>query len=157
MQLDYTKINGERTTPTIEPYSVRRTIAGHLLLFGAKADTGESRSYRLDRVNAATVTRQAFRPRYVVELTASGPLAAPSLERPTSTAAAFAPAWPSGRKSPAPARRASPKPFGQTGLSYTFACTMCGKTFKRGTYDATLNPHKNKQGWPCPGRLGYAK
>jgi len=72
VQLDYTKVNGERTTPTIEPYSVRRTSAGHLLLFGVKADTGESRSYRLDGVNAATVTRQAFRPRYVVELTASG-------------------------------------------------------------------------------------
>ena len=49
------------------------------------------------------------------------------------------------------------KPFGQTGLSYTFACTVCGKTFKRGTYDATLNPHKNKQGWPCPGRIGALK
>jgi hypothetical protein len=70
---------------------------------------------------------------------------------------AFAPAWPSTRKTPAPARRASPKPFGQTGLSYTFACTVCGKTFKRGTYDATLNPHKNKQGWPCPGRIGALK
>jgi len=56
-----------------------------------------------------------------------------------------------------PARRASPKPFGQTGLSYTFACMVCGKTFKRSTYDATLNPHKNKQGWPCPGRIGYPK
>ena len=57
----------------------------------------------------------------------------------------------------APARRASPKPFGQTGLSYTFACTACGKTFKRDKYDSTLNPHKNKQGWPCPGRTGFLK
>ena len=84
VQLDYTKANGERTAPMIEPYSVRRASAGHLLLFGVKVDTSESRSYRLDRVSAATVTRQAFRPRYVVELTASGPLAAPALERPTS-------------------------------------------------------------------------
>jgi len=157
VQLDYTKVNGERTSPTIEPYSVRRTSAGHLLLFGVKADTGESRSYRLDRVIAAKVTRQAFKPRYVVELTASGPLAAPALERSAPAAPAFAPAWPPMRKRPAPARRASPKPFGQTGLSYTFACTVCGKTFKRGAYDATLNPHKNKQGWPCPGRIGTLK
>jgi hypothetical protein len=154
VQLDYTKANGERTSPTIEPYSVRRTSAGHLLVFGVKTDTGESRSYRLDCVNAATVTRRAFRPRYAVELTASGPLAAPASERAASTGTAFAPAWPSIRKSPAPPRRAGPKLFGRTGLSYTFACTVCGKTFKRGTYDATLNPHKNKQGWPCPGRIG---
>ena len=84
VQLDYTKANGERTAPMIEPYSVRRASAGHLLLFGVRADTSESRRYRLDRVNAATVTRQAFWPRYVVELTASGPLAAPALERPAS-------------------------------------------------------------------------
>lgn len=157
VRLNYTKLSGERTAPTIEPYSVRRSSAGQLLLFGVKADTGESRSYRLDRVKAAMVTRQAFRPRYVVELTASGPMAAPALERPASTAAAFAPAWPSVRNSPAPPRRASPKPFSQTGLTYTFACTVCGKTFKRGTYDATLNPHKNKQGLPCPGRIGTLK
>jgi predicted nucleotidyltransferase component of viral defense system len=79
VQLDYTKESGERTTPTIEPYSVRQSSAGDLLLFGVKADTGESRSYRLDRIRSATVTRQAFQPRYVVELTASGPLSAPTL------------------------------------------------------------------------------
>jgi len=44
--------------------------------------------------------------------------------------------------------------FGQT---YTFACTLCGKTFKRNTFDAKLNPHKNKQGLPCPGRVGILK
>jgi len=78
VQLDYTKENGERSTPTIEPYSVRRTSAGDLLLFGVKTDSDESRSYRLDRIQSATVTRQAFRPRFAVELTASGPLATPA-------------------------------------------------------------------------------
>jgi hypothetical protein len=42
-------------------------------------------------------------------------------------------------------------------VSHTFACAVCGKTFKRSAYDATLNPHKNKQGWPCAGRIGYPK
>lgn len=74
VQLDYTKEGGERTAPTVEPYSVRRTSAGDLLLFGVRADTGESRSYRLDRIRSATVTRQAYRPRYAIELTATGPL-----------------------------------------------------------------------------------
>ena len=68
VQLDYTKEDGERTAPTIEPYSVRRTSAGDLLLFVVKADTGEPRSYRLDRIRSATVTRQAFRPRFEIEL-----------------------------------------------------------------------------------------
>ena len=155
IQLDYTKDGGERTAPTIEPYSVRRTSAGNLLLFGVKADTGESRSYRVDRIRAATVTRQAFRPRYAVELTASGPLNTPPIERLST---AF-PAFPSAR-SPAvrkPARAAAAKPQRGFGLSHTFECTACGKTFKRDKYDAKLNPHKNKQGWPCPGRVGMLK
>ena len=148
VQLGYTKESGERTSPTIEPYSVRRSNVGDLLLFGVKADTGEPRSYRLDRIRSATVTRQAFQPRYVVELTASGPLSAPMLKR-ESSAVSF-PASGAAR----PRRPATGGAFGQT---YTFECPLCGKTFRRAAYDTKLNPHKNKQGWPCPGRIGYLK
>ncbi|MHB1125312.1 MAG: nucleotidyl transferase AbiEii/AbiGii toxin family protein [Ramlibacter sp.] len=155
VQLDYTKESGERTAPTIEPYSVRRTSAGDLLLFGVKADTGESRSYRLDRIGSATVSRQAFRPRFAVELAASGPLNAPSLERQLATVSTFSPPRSPAARKPAGAR--ATKAVGGFGLTYTFACTVCGKTFKRDKYDATLNPHKNKQGWPCPGRIGFLK
>jgi predicted nucleotidyltransferase component of viral defense system len=154
VQLDYTKENGERTTPTIEPYSVRRSCAGDLLLFGVKADTGESRSYRLDRIRSATVTRQAFQPRYAVDLTASGPLSAPTLERRPSTASFAVPRVPARASVPKPHR---PKAAGSFGQTYTFQCPLCEKTFRRTAYDAKLNPHKNKQGWPCPGRIGYLK
>jgi predicted DNA-binding transcriptional regulator YafY len=98
VQLDYTKENGERTAPTIEPYSVRRTSAGDLLLFGVKADTGESRSYRLDRIHAATVTRQTYRPRFAVELSASGPVAATALERTASHSAGLGFGQPMARR-----------------------------------------------------------
>ena len=74
IQFEYTKEGGEHSSPTIEPYSVRRTLAGDLLLFGLKADTGESRSYRVDRIRTASVTRQAFTPRFAIDLAASGPL-----------------------------------------------------------------------------------
>lgn len=139
VQLDYTKENGERTAPIIEPYSVRRTSAGDLLLFGVKTDSGESRSYRLDRIRSVTVTRQTFNPRFVIELTASGALLAPPVEHPRT-----------------PGARTS-KAAVHSGRTYTYACPLCGKTFKRNTYDAKLNPHKNKQGWPCPGRVGLLK
>ena len=159
VQLDYTKEGGERTSPTIEPYSVRRTSAGDLLLFGVKADTGESRSYRLDRIQSATVTRQAFRPRFAVELAASAPLAAPDLVRVPSHSAGLGLGRQIGAKARTlpPSRSRSVKASGGFGLSYTFECMACGKTFKRSSYDATLNPHKNKQGGPCPGRIGYPK
>ena len=155
VQLDYTKEDGERTAPTIEPYSVRRTTAGDLLLFGVKADTGESTSYRLDRIRSATVTRQAYRPRYAIELTTTGPLDTPTIARPPAPVAP--PRLDRLIGAPATRRAPLPKPARGSGLSYTFACTVCGKTFKRSTYDSTLNPHKNKHGWPCPGRIGYAK
>jgi predicted nucleotidyltransferase component of viral defense system len=155
VQLDYTKEGGERTAPTIEPYSVRRTNAGDLLLFGVKADTGESRSYRLDRIRSATVTRQAYRPRYAIELTATGPLDTPTIARASARVAP--PRFDRLIGAPAARRAPSRKPARGFGMSYTFACTVCGKTFKRSTFDSTLNPHKNKQGWPCPGRVGYSK
>lgn len=157
VQLDYIKESAERSTPTIEPYSVRRTSAGNLLLFGVKAETGESRAYRVDRIRSASVTRQAFRPRYAIELTASGPIAAPRIQRTAPARAQYAPAKPPVRKRPVAARPRNPMPFGNTGVGYTFACTVCGKTFKRSTFDASLNPHKSKLGWPCLGRIGYLK
>lgn len=151
VQLDYTKENGERTAPVIEPYSVRRTSAGDLLLFGVKSDTSESRSYRLDRISAVTVTRQGFQPRFAVELTASGPLTTLPVERQRGHS-------PGLRAAPSRASVSRPKnPAGGFGQTYSFECTLCGKTFKRSTYDAKLNPHKNKQGWPCPGRVGFLK
>jgi predicted nucleotidyltransferase component of viral defense system len=155
VQLDYTKESGERTAPTIEPYSVRRTSVGDLLLFGVKTDSGESRSYRLDRIRSVTVTRQAFHPRFAIELTASGPLVTPPVERSRGNAVARNIAFPAVKaRTPSARPRKIASSFGQT---YTFECSSCGKTFKRSTYDAKLNPHKNKQGWPCPGRIGFLK
>ena len=150
VRLDYTKESGERTAPTIEPYSVRRTSAGDLLLFGVKTDSGESRSYRLDRIRSATVTRQAFRPRFAIELTASGPLNTPPVERVRGFISIPA----TTRRASSARVRTPSRAYGQT---YTFECAVCGKTFKRNTYAAKLNPHKNKQGWPCPGRTGFLK
>ncbi|MDA8362787.1 MAG: nucleotidyl transferase AbiEii/AbiGii toxin family protein [Gammaproteobacteria bacterium] len=61
----------------IEPYSLRRTKDGNLLLHATKHETGEPRSYRVDRIESATATRTAFVPRYAIELTPMGPLVAP--------------------------------------------------------------------------------
>jgi predicted nucleotidyltransferase component of viral defense system len=63
----------------IEPYSLRQTSAGNFVLHAIRSDSGEHRSYRVDKVQDASVTRQSFTPRYLVELSTEGPLtAAPS-------------------------------------------------------------------------------
>src|SRR6266550_5358377 len=67
----------------IEPYSLRQTAEGNYVLGALRSDSGEYRSYRVDRIQAATVTSQVFAPRYAVELTSTGPLTvAPSTAMP---------------------------------------------------------------------------
>ena len=58
----------------IEPYSLRRTRDGNLLLYGVRADNSETRSYRVDRIASVRVTSVPFNPRYKVEMTTSQPL-----------------------------------------------------------------------------------
>jgi len=57
----------------IEPYSLRRSKAGNLLLFAVRHNTIEPRSYRVDRIQGAEITNTSFVPRHAVELTPSGP------------------------------------------------------------------------------------
>jgi predicted nucleotidyltransferase component of viral defense system len=56
----------------IEPYSLRRSSTGELLLFAVKHRTDEIRSYRVDRIQGAEITNTPFEPRYAVELTPTG-------------------------------------------------------------------------------------
>jgi len=65
----------------IEPYSLRRSKAGNLLLSAVKHNTNETRSYRVDRIQGAEVTNTSFVLKYTVELTPTGPISAPRLTR----------------------------------------------------------------------------
>ena len=60
------------TKRLVEPYSLFRTKDGNLLLRAIKHKTGEPRSYRLDRVQDVVVTQMPFKPRYAIEMNASG-------------------------------------------------------------------------------------
>jgi predicted nucleotidyltransferase component of viral defense system len=120
----------------IEPYSLRQTLEGNFVIHAIRSDTGDHRSYRVDRMQAAAVTSQVFTPRYLVELSSTGPLAvAPSAAMPRI----------------APIRRARSRREGPT---YVYRCTVCKKTFNRSTMDGTLNAHKTPRGYACPGRTG---
>lgn len=136
----------------IEPYSLRQTAEGNFVLHAIRSDSGEHRSYRIDRIQGASVTTQSFTPRYLVELAAEGPLpVAPSVARPAITP----PAW---QSRPAPRARAV-APLSRGGPTYVYRCTVCGKIFNRKTMDGTLNRHKNdRTGFDCYGTYGtYVK
>ncbi len=153
VDLEYQDEAGRIATRTIEPYSLRRTSAGDLLLYAVRSQDGQDRSYRVDRIRGAHATQQAFVPRYLVELSATAPIHAPESARSTPVR----PSSPSAPRRTATVRpRAAPRsarPFGQA--RYVFQCSYCKKKFERSQYDAALNPHKAKDGYPCPGRTGF--
>jgi WYL domain-containing protein len=62
--------NGRRGL--IEPYSLRRTRDGFLLLYAERADSSGHRSYRVDRVQAAVATTTPFTPRAAIEFSNQG-------------------------------------------------------------------------------------
>jgi hypothetical protein len=142
VELDYIDEQGRRSTRIIEPYSLRRTLAGNIVLHAVRVDNNLHRSYRADRILSARATEQTFIPRYAVELTPSGPLIAPSSVR----ASAFA----APRQSRSRRRAAG----WQSGPIYIYECGLCGKKFERKTHNSTLRPHKDRSGWPCSGRWG---
>jgi predicted nucleotidyltransferase component of viral defense system len=78
IDLDYVDEGGRRSTRIIEPYALRRTREMKLLLYAVKYETGEDRSYRVDRIRGAEVTKNTFEPRYLIELTPVGPTTVPT-------------------------------------------------------------------------------
>lgn len=143
VNLDYVDVQGNWKKRVVEPYSLRRSKNGYLLLYIVRHDTGKPRSYRVDRIQKAEVTSIPFTPRYAIELTASGPISAPTTTTRTrvqGTSSFYG-----------PTRNRKTK-FGPT---YVIECSYCRKRFNRDTYMTQLNLHKDKSGYPCPGRIGY--
>ncbi len=62
------------TTRLIEPYALRRSQAGNLLVYAIKVATREVRSYRVDRIQGVRVTRTPFVPLYAIELSMAAPI-----------------------------------------------------------------------------------
>lgn len=130
----------------IEPYALRRTRDGHVILHAVRHDSGEHRSYRIDRIRGATATSDPFVPRYAIELTAAGTQPIPPTNRTESS-----------KHSPRttsfgayPARKAA-----RHGPKYVIQCPVCQKRFTRSTHDNKLNEHKGVGGYKCYGRTGF--
>lgn len=145
VELDY-----QGSKRRIEPYSLRRTQDGNILLHAFNTDKGEHRSYRVDRMIAARVTNQTFAPRYEIELAPQRPVSiAPSATRSVAMPQArMQQMRPASR-----AKRAAVRPFGQ--VTYVYECPICNKKFRRSRMDSHLNAHKNDMGWPCHGTVGH--
>jgi predicted nucleotidyltransferase component of viral defense system len=143
-------------TRRIEPYSLRQTQDGNVVLHAWNIDRNEHRSYRVDRIEGARSTNQTFTPRYAIELTPAGPVVIP---RAAALARTAGDQPVPVRQAARPARPEKPrKALGSQGPAYVFQCPVCRKKFKRNSMTSTLNAHKGAAGYPCPGRTGiYVK
>lgn len=143
----------KRTSRLIEPYSLRRTKDGNLILHAVKAETGESRSYRVDCIESIEVTTKTFVPRYTIEFSLAGTISIQPTTRKSNFSSYGGSFGLSKTRSPKIRVRRSTT---SNKMKYTFQCSICGKKFTRSKYDATLRPHKSKGGYGmnCPGRVG---
>jgi predicted nucleotidyltransferase component of viral defense system len=66
VEIDYRAEDGRWGSRQVEPYSLRRTRDGNLLLFVVN-DSGQLRSYRVDRIAGIRPTTATFTPKYRVE------------------------------------------------------------------------------------------
>lgn len=127
------------TKRLIEPYSLRRTQDGNLLIYALRAESREIRAYRVDRVQSASVTTKVFSPAYRVEFSSSSAVAA----RPTSS---------NPRRGKASRRSGLAHGIGTT---YVIECPFCHKRFRRKRLGNTrLGDHKNNAQQRCPGSRG---
>lgn len=139
VDLDY-----QGTTRRIEPYSLRQTRDGNIVLHAYNVTKNEHRSYRVDRIDGARATNQTFVPRYAVELTPSGAVSVPPSRSGGGTRLT--------RSRPAaPLRRA----VASSGPTYVYQCPYCQKKFRRKSRDSALRAHKTPSGYDCSGRTGY--
>ena len=143
VDLDY-----QGSTRRIEPYSLRQTRDGNIVLHAYNLSKNDHRSYRVDRIEGARSTGETFIPRYAVELTPGGPMSVPPARSGSGSSG-------TARMSPvrpfAPVRRAV-----QTGgPTYVYQCPICQKKFRRKTRDSALKPHKAPGGYNCGGRTGF--
>jgi predicted DNA-binding transcriptional regulator YafY len=69
--ITYTKADGSETIRTIEIYNVIVSQAGDILVRAMDRETGESRSFRVDRIQAYTIHRTA----YVLEIPSTDTIA----------------------------------------------------------------------------------
>jgi len=66
VEIDYRAERGRQGPRVVEPYSLRRTLDGNLILFVVN-DRGVLRSYRVDRIAGVRPTDEPFSPSFRVE------------------------------------------------------------------------------------------
>jgi predicted nucleotidyltransferase component of viral defense system len=134
------------TRRLVEPYSLRQSSAGNLLLYGWEQGSTHIKAFTISKMRAVRSTNIAFQPRYRVEFASAEPLSVPHAPAPMPQVSHL------GHR-PQQRRRRQPTTLGPT---YIFVCPSCQKQFRHSKNNSTLRKHKTPDGlWDCSGRRGY--
>ena len=92
-------------------------------------------------------TNETFEPRFPVEITKAGEV----------SGSLYFEGWPGSRSSfgGIHTARTRPRCSGVASHRYVLQCSVCRKRFRRDKYNLRLNPHKDKYGNRCIGRVGH--
>lgn len=74
VEIQYRREDGKHNIYIIEPYSLHKSTAGHLLIYALKHRTKEVHAFRTDHILEAKVTSHSFIPSYRVEFLPAGSL-----------------------------------------------------------------------------------
>ena len=117
-------------------------------LTGGRSSQVGIKSLVHQNIQAMENTGQTFEPRLPVELCKAGEdLKSSYFSSPPGRS-------PSSTSYPVPRRQHGSR-FSLETQRYTVECPYCGKTFRRKSCSTRLNPHKDKYGNQCYGRIGY--
>lgn len=117
----------------VEPYSLRRSRAGNVLLYAFELAAGHIKAFDLSKISNLRAASNRFQPRYAVELGVGSPAFIPPVaQRPREVS----------------------KPSGWRGPAYVYECRVCGRRFPHKKRDNSLQRHNDNQGYPCSGRRG---
>ncbi|MEO5760751.1 MAG: nucleotidyl transferase AbiEii/AbiGii toxin family protein [Vicinamibacteria bacterium] len=155
VEIDYRDKQGKQSARVVEPYSLRRSQAGDVLLMAVRSDDGESRSYLVDSILGVRATQTSFSPRFPIELTPSGPQSIPQTKNLGSGGDSGVRDTRAVRRSTRRTTTRSSSFASPNGPTYVFKCSACGKSFNKRSYDGTLNKHKSSRtGYECYGTFG---
>ena len=126
---------------TLEPYSLRRSGRGNLLLYGWELESGQIKAFDVAKISQLSTTDRSFTPRYRVEFAPGTALATPILAT-----------VPRVRRTPARPSRVRR----HSGPMYVYVCPVCNREFRHQRRDPALRRHKTGNvGWYCSGRRGH--
>lgn len=144
VELEYMKQGIEFKKYLIEPYSLRRTMDGNVILKALKRNSSQpDGTFRIDWIRKIKVSEVPFIPKYRVEFTPAGFMNVPPTERKGGYGLASVP------------RSRSRRVSHSYGTKYVFRCGACQKTFTKSRNDPTLRAHKNSWGGNCTSRRGW--